>query len=67
MANYFSISFSYKRKFRDKFRVFPEVFNEFSFSKLPESKVVYFSYGRIVGGGFRGVLLESYQSLPLFL
>jgi hypothetical protein len=36
IANYFPINFSYKRKSWKKFQVFPEVFNEFFFSRLPE-------------------------------
>ena len=42
MTSYFPTNFSYKRKFRDKFLIFPEVFDEFSFSRLSEGKVVYF-------------------------
>nr|WP_239451077.1 hypothetical protein [Methanosarcina horonobensis] len=36
----------------DEFWVFPEVFNEFSFGRLSEGKVVYFGYCGIVGGSF---------------
>jgi hypothetical protein len=50
MAYYFSINFRNKRKLRGKFRVLPQFFNEFSFSRLPEGKVIYFGYCQIAAG-----------------
>jgi hypothetical protein len=63
MTSYFPVNFSYEGQFRDKCRVFSDIFNKLFFRMLPEGKVIYFGYCRIIRGSF-GADCEIYGIPP---
>jgi hypothetical protein len=65
MTSYFPVNFSYKRKLGNIFWIFPEVLNEFSFSRLIEGGVVYFGYGRVIGRSFEADF-KKHIYLPVY-